>query len=62
MRRSPSPQLRLTWDQDPGWAQLPESHRQQCRELLTQLLRQVITAELTPRSQDDEREDPGNPP
>jgi hypothetical protein len=56
----PQPQLRLRWDQNRCWDGLPAAQRLHCQELLTLLLRQVVTTEFGMRSPEDEREDPAD--
>ena len=52
------PQQRtLTFDRRGPWQTLPEPDRRQCRDLVGQLLRAVLQAEASTRSE-DEREDP----
>ena len=52
------PQQRtLTFDRREQWQTLPESDRRQCRDLVGQLLRAVLQAEASTRSE-DERENP----
>jgi hypothetical protein len=52
------PQQRtLTFDRREQWQTLPESDRRLCRDLVGQLLRAVLQAEASTRSE-DERENP----
>ena len=52
------PQQRaLTFDRRDRWQTLPEQDQRQCTELLGQLLRAVLHAEVSTRSE-DERENP----
>jgi len=52
------PQQRtLTFDRRDRWQTLPEPDRCRCRELVEQLLRAVLQAEASTRSEDD-RENP----
>ena len=52
------PQQRtLTFDRRERWQTLPERDQCQCRELVGQLLRAVLQAEASTRSE-DERENP----
>ena len=47
------PQQRtLTFDRRERWETLPEAVRIQCRDLVGQLLRAVLQAEASPRSED----------
>lgn len=50
-------QRTLTFDRRDPWQTLPERDRQQCRDLLGQLLSAVLHAEAPTRSE-DERETP----
>ena len=55
------PQQRtLTFDRRDRWQTLPEAVRMQCRDLVGQLLRAVLQAEASTRS-DDERENSARP-
>ena len=55
------PQQRtLTFDRRERWQTLPEPDRMQCRDLVGQLLRAVLQAEASTRS-DDERENSARP-
>jgi len=55
MHRSNPRQLSL--GSDPQWAQVPKSNRDRSRELLIQLLLEVIAAEGHERKESHERED-----
>ena len=55
VRRPQQPML--TFDRRERWQTLPERDQCHCRELLGQLLRAVLQAEATTRSE-DERENP----
>jgi len=50
----PPPQAALQFEQQDLWQQMPAAQRGLCRELLMQMLIEVMKAE---RSEDDERED-----
>jgi hypothetical protein len=50
----PPPQAALQFEQQDLWQQMPAAQRGLCRELLMQMLIDVMKAE---RSEDDERED-----
>ena len=55
------PQQRmLTFDRRDRWQTLPDPDRRHCRELVGQLLRAVLQAEATSRSE-DEREHSDRP-
>ena len=55
------PQQRmLTFDRRELWQTLPDSDRRRCRELVGQLLRVVLQAEASSRSE-HERENPDRP-
>ena len=46
-------QRTLTFDRREQWQTLAEPERMQCRDLLGQLLRAVLQAEASPRSEDE---------
>ena len=50
-------QRALTFDRHEPWQTLQEPERRQCRDLVGQLLRAVLQAEASTRSE-DERENP----
>jgi hypothetical protein len=50
-------QRTLTFDRREQWQTLPEPDRRECRDLMGQLLRAVLQAEASTRSEDD-RENP----
>ena len=58
MTRVPTRQLGLFRDLEALWNQLPQKHRERCRELVTQLLRHIVVAEQAAEGARDEREDP----
>ena len=55
VRRPQQPML--TFDRREQWQTLPEKDQRQCKELVGQLLRAVLQAEASTRSE-DERENP----
>jgi hypothetical protein len=50
----PPPQAPLQFEQQHIWQQIPAAQRSVCRELLMQILIDVVSAE---RSEEDERQD-----
>jgi hypothetical protein len=58
MSQAPTRQLGLFRDAEALWNQLPPERRERCRELISQLLGHIVTAEQAMQEAKDEREDP----
>jgi hypothetical protein len=58
MSRAPTRQLGLFRDAEALWNQLPQERRERCRELISQLLGHIVTAEQAVQGAKDERADP----